>query len=74
MSAAEAETAGFFFNCQPALYLKHMLTALGHPQDFIPVKTDNKTTTQFVTDTIKHKRSKLWDVRYHWLTEKQAKQ
>ena len=50
-----------------------MLSALGHPQLTSPVKTDNKTAPQFVTDTIKHKRSKSWDIRYHWLTEKQAK-
>ena len=71
-SAAEAETAGLFFNCQTALYLKHMLAALGHPQDTTPIKTDNKTASQFVRDTIKHKRSKSWDVRYHWLTKKQS--
>ena len=29
---------------------------------------------QFVKDTIKNKCSKLWDVRYHWLTEHQAKE
>ena len=71
-STAEVETAGLFFNCQTALFLKHMLAALGHPQKTTPIKTDNKTAAQFVTDTIKHKRSKSWDVRYHWLTEQQA--
>ena len=49
-----------------------MLTALGHPQSTTPVKTDNGTAAQFVQDTIKHKRSKSWDVRYHWLTEQQT--
>lgn len=71
-SAAEAETAGLFYNCQTALYLKRMLEALGHPQPATLVKTDNGTAAQFVNDTIKNKRSKSWDVRYHWLTERQA--
>ena len=42
-SAAEAETAGLFYNCQTALYFQHMLAALGHPQTKTPVKTDNGT-------------------------------
>ena len=61
-SAAEAETAGLFYNCQTALYLRCMLTALGHIQTSTPVKTDNGTAAQFVQDTIKNKRSKSWDV------------
>ena len=71
-SAPEAETAGLFYNCQTALYLQRMLTALGHPQSTTPVKTDNGTAAQFVRDTIKNKRSKSWDVRYHWLTDRQT--
>ena len=43
-SAAKAETAGLFFNCQTAIYLKHMLATLGHPQDTTPIKADKKTT------------------------------
>ena len=70
-SAAEAETAGIFYNCQTAVHLRHMLRALGHPQPTTLVKTDNGTAAQFVSDTIKNKRSKSWDVRYHWLSEKQ---
>ena len=30
-----------------------MLTALGHPQQATPVKTDNSTATSFVNDLIK---------------------
>ena len=71
-SAAEAETAGLLYNCQIALYLQQMLAALGHLQSSTPVKTYNGTTAQSVKDTIKNERSKLWDVRYHWLTEHQA--
>ena len=49
-----------------------MLRALGHPQAATPVKTDNATAASFVTDMLKQKRSKAWDVRYHWLSEQQA--
>ena len=72
-SAAEAETAGLFYNCQTAIHLRHMLAVLGHPQPQTQVKTDNGTASQFVSDTIKNKRSKSWDVRYHWLSERQNK-
>ena len=70
-SAAEAETAGLFYNAQSAIQLKNILHALNHPQHHIPIKTDNTTAASFVTDTIKNKRSKSWDVRYHWLSEQQ---
>ena len=72
-SAAEAETAALFYNAQTALELVQILNALGHPQHHIPIKTDNVTASSFVTSTIKQKRSKAWDVRYHWLSEQQAK-
>ena len=68
-SAAEAETAALFYNCQNAIHLRQMLNALGHPQTTTHVKTDNATAASFVNSTFKQKRSKAWDVRYHWLTE-----
>ena len=71
-SAAEAETAGLFINCQKIIEIQQMLKALGHDQMATPVKTDNATAASFVTDMIKKKRSKLWDVRYHWLSEQQS--
>ena len=49
-----------------------MLKALGHNQLATPVKTDNATAASFVTDMLKQKRSKVWDVRYHWLSKHQA--
>ena len=70
-SAAKAETAGLFHNCQKIVEIKQMLTALGHPQGAVPVKTDNATAASFVTDMLKQKRSKSWDVRFHWLSEQQ---
>ena len=69
--AAETDPAGFFYNCQTAIDLQNMLRALGHPQQKTAVKTDNSTAASFVNKLIKQKRSKSWDVRYHWLTEKQ---
>ena len=33
------------------------------------MKTDNSTATSFVHSTIRTKRSKSWDMRYHWLRQ-----
>ena len=68
-SAAEAETVALFYNCQTAIYLRQMFNALGHQHHTTPIKTDNITAEAFVNSTFTQKRSKSWDVRYHWLSE-----
>ena len=69
-SAAEAETAGIFTNCQTAIPIQHMLNILGHKQPPTPVKTDNKTAASFSNNTLKSKRSKYWDMRYYWIKDR----
>ena len=49
-----------------------MLTALYHLQPATPAKTDSSTASCFVNDTLKIKRSKAWDVRYHWLSDQSS--
>ena len=71
-SAAEAETAGLFHNCQTAVHIRNMLTTLYHLQPTTPTKTDNATVSGFVNDTLKKKHSKAWDVRYHWLSDQSS--
>ena len=69
-SAAEAETAGLFYNAQTAIPIRRLLTAIGHPQPPTPLKTDNSTALGFVYDNIHQRRSKSWDMRYWWLRDK----
>ena len=69
-SAAEAETAGIFHNAQTAIPIRTFLQALNHPQPPTPVKTDNSTSTGFIHDNIHMKKSKSWDMRYHWLRDR----
>ena len=57
-STAEAETAGLFYNCQTAVHIRNMLTALDHLRPATPTKTDNSTASDFVNDALKKKRSK----------------
>ena len=73
-SSAEAKVAGIFHNASTAIPIRHILTVLGHPQPPTPLKTDNSTATGFVYDNIHQKRSKAWDMRYHWLRDRQAQQ
>ena len=70
-SAAEAETGGLFHNCQNAIYLRRLLEILGHKQTPTKIKTDNSTAASFVKEMIKQKRSKSWDMRYHWIRDQQ---
>ena len=69
-SAAEAETAGLFHNAKTAIAIRRSLDILGHPQPPTPIKTDNSTALGFVKNLVHQKRSKSWDMRFHWLREK----
>ena len=73
-SSAEAEVAGIFHNATMAIPIRHILQTLNHPQPATPLKTDNSTAAGFVYDNIHQKRSKSWDMRYHWLRDKQTQE
>jgi hypothetical protein len=46
------------------------LTELVHIQPATPLRTDNSTAFGILNETIKQKRSKAMDMRYHWLTDR----
>ena len=71
-SAAEAETAALFHNAQTSIPIRRLLIALGHPQPPTPIKIDNSTAHGFVHNNIQQRRSKSWDMRYHWLRDKET--
>ena len=66
-SAAEAELAALFINCQEAVPARHALEEMGHKQPPTPVQTDNTTAHGVVTNNIASKRLKSMDMRLHWL-------
>ena len=72
-SAAEAETAAAFHNSKEAIPIIRILEALGHKQPLhrTPFKMDNATTNGFIHSNIRLKRSKAWDMRYHWMRDKE---
>jgi len=70
-SAAEAETGGLFHNAQTILHIRILLAALGHRQPPTPLKTDNSTANAFVNRSLRQRKSKSWDMKFHWLRDKE---
>jgi hypothetical protein len=68
--AAESEVGACFHNAQSGAPLQVTLTELGHTQPPTPLCTDNSTAFNILNETIKQKRSKAMDMRYHWLTDR----
>ena len=73
-SAAEAECGGCYHNAQKAIPIRIALAELGHPQPKTPLKTDNSTAAGFANKSMRQKRSKSWDMRYHWLRDRVAQE
>jgi hypothetical protein len=69
-SAAESEVGASFHNAQSGAPLRVTLTELGHIQPPTPLGTDNSTALGILNETIRQKRSKAMDMRYHWLTDR----
>jgi hypothetical protein len=69
-SAAESEVGACFHNAQSGAPLRVTLTELGHTQPPTPLRTDNSTAFGILNETIKQKRSKAMDMRYHWQTDR----
>jgi hypothetical protein len=65
-SAAESEAVACFHNTQSGAPLRVTLTELGHTHPPMPLRTDNSTAYGIINETIKQKRSKAMDMRYHW--------
>jgi hypothetical protein len=69
-SAAESEVGACLHNTQSGSPLRVTLTELGHIQPPTLLRTYNSTEFGILNETIKQKRSKAMDMRYHWLTDR----
>ena len=69
-SAGEAEYGAAFTIAQKAEFTRTILMALGHPQPATVIYSDNKCAIGLATDTVKQRRSKSVDMRYHWLRDR----
>ncbi len=73
-SAAEAELGVLFMNAREAIYLQCILVEMGHPQPKTPNQTDNSTAKGFINSKIQPKRTKLMDMQFKGLKDRQAKE
>ena len=69
-SATEAEYAALFLNARKAVSLRQTLEDLGHPQGVTPIISDNNCAVGLANDTVKHRRSKAIDMRFHWIRDR----
>ena len=47
---------------------------MGHPQPKTPIQTNNSTAEGVINSKIQPKRTKLMDMRFKWLKEREAKE
>ena len=69
-SAAESELGGVFTNATRACGLRTALIEIGHPQPATPICTDNTTANDLIAGRIKQRRSRAFDMRYHWVKDR----
>lgn len=72
-SAVEAEYASAFITGQACTSIMHAAMDLGYPQHTIGITADNDCAVGIANNTVKQKRSKAIDMRYHWIRD-QVKQ
>ena len=65
-SAAAAELGALFLNMRKGRIFRLMLEELGHPQPAAPVHCDNKTAAGIVNGTVRHQRSRMFEMRYFY--------
>ena len=69
-SAGEAEYAALFATGQHAASLRTTLADMGYPQPSTTIMCDNTSAIGIATDSIKQKRSKAVDMRFHWIRDR----
>ena len=67
--AAEAEVGNVHNNGKAVISIRVALDEMGHLQGPTPLKKDNNTAEDFVNNTIHKKRSKAFDMRFHWMID-----
>jgi hypothetical protein len=69
-SAGEAEYATLFAGAQNAAALRTVFSDLGYPQPDTIILCDNTKAIGIATDSVKQKRSKAIDMRFHWVRDR----
>jgi hypothetical protein len=71
-SAAEVELGALFLNAKEVVYLRQILTKMGHLQPCTPIQTDNSTAEGVINNKIQPKQTKAMDMCFHWLRNQKA--
>ena len=66
-SAAEAETSAIFLNIQQYVPIRTTLLEMGQCQPPTLIKTDSETSHGILTENMRWKRSKVFDMRFNWM-------
>ena len=69
-SVSEAEIGVTYHNTQEAALIMTPLEELGHPQTPTPLQVDNTTAEGYSNETIKPKRYRSMDKRYHLVQDR----
>ncbi len=69
-SAAEAEYAALFHVAKECEPLRETLLEMGYPQPATLITCDNQCAVSIAHDTVKQKRSKAVDMRFHWIRDR----
>jgi len=69
-SAAEAEYGALFLLGQEAEALRQTLLDLGYPQPPTKIISDNSCAVGVTNNKVKQKRSKAFDMRFHWIRDR----
>jgi hypothetical protein len=69
-SASETEYASLYINGQHAYFERTILAALQYPQQPTTIYADNIAAVGVANDTIKLRKSKSYDMRYHWIRDR----
>ena len=71
-SVTEAGTCGTFNNGKITIGIRSAFISLEHKQPATPLKTYNSTTEGFLNLGMTLKLSKTWDIKCHWLRDKEV--
>jgi hypothetical protein len=69
-AASETEYAALYVNGQHAYFERVVLESLGYPQAATKLYADNKAAVGIATDSVKLRKSKAIDMRYHWIRDR----
>jgi hypothetical protein len=73
-SASEAEYGALFYNAQMAEPIRHAAKFLGYPQISTIIICDNNSAVGIAKNIVKPKRSRSFDLRFHWIRCRQKQQ